>query len=167
MADFEVANVQWTGYFPGAIGKITELHATYYYDQWNLDISFETQVGKELSEFVAQFQKDKDGLWLATSGDALAGCIIIDSAQVDTKGARLRWFIVAPKFQGLGMGRALLDRALAFCNEAGYGKIYLWTFKGLDVARSLYESKGFQLSEEIEAHQWGIDLVAQKYELSL
>jgi GNAT superfamily N-acetyltransferase len=165
MEDSDVVQWQWTGYFPGAIGKITELHATYYYDHWNLDVSFETQVGKEISEFVAQFQDDKDGLWLIASGDDLAGCIIIDSSQVDTKGARLRWFIVAPKFQGLGMGRALLDRALAFCKEAGYGKIYLWTFKGLHVARSLYESKGFRLSEEIEAHQWGIDLVAQKYEL--
>jgi GNAT superfamily N-acetyltransferase len=163
----KITGLQWIEYFPGAIGKITELHAIYYYENWHLDVSFEAQVGKEISEFIAGFQKDKDGLWIVTSGEMLAGCIVIDSSRADTQGARLRWFIVAPEFQGLGIGRALLNRAVAFCGEAGYRRIYLWTFKGLDVARSLYESIGFQLSEEIEAHQWGIELVAQKFELSL
>jgi hypothetical protein len=43
------------GYFPGAVGKITELHAVYYHENWGFDISFETQVGRELSEFLRDF----------------------------------------------------------------------------------------------------------------
>jgi GNAT superfamily N-acetyltransferase len=167
MADPELASLQWTGYFPGVIGKITELHAIYYHEHWGLDVSFEAQVGKEISEFIVEFQKDRDGLWIVTSGGALAGCLIIDGSQADTQSARLRWFIVAPKFQGLGIGRALMNRAIAFCGETGYREIYLWTFKGLDVARALYERVGFRLSEEIETHQWGRALVAQKFTLNL
>jgi GNAT superfamily N-acetyltransferase len=167
MTDPELARLQWKGYFPGAVGKITELHAVYYYENWGLDVSFEAQVGKEISEFIVEFQEARDGLWIVTSNEAFAGCIIIDGSKIDSKSARLRWFIVAPEFQGRGIGRELLNRAVAFCREADYSNIYLWTFKGLDVARALYESVGFLFSEEIEARQWGRELAAQKFELEL
>jgi len=159
--------LQWTDYFPGLVGKMTELHAVYYYDNWGLDVTFETQVGKEFSEFIADFQKDRDGLWAVKSVEALAGCIVIDGSQAETQGARLRWFIVAPPFQGQKIGRALLNRAVEFCRRNRYGAIYLWSFQGLDAARTLYERVGFKLAEEIEVSQWGRQLVAQKYELNL
>ena len=56
------------GYFPGAIGLITEAHAVYYHEYWGFDISFETQVGRELSEFMTAFQEGRDGFWVATAG---------------------------------------------------------------------------------------------------
>jgi len=49
MANFQLSEVKLTGYFPGVVGKITEQHAIYYYENWGFDVSFETQVGKELS----------------------------------------------------------------------------------------------------------------------
>ena len=48
--------VQFTGYVPGVVGKITEVHGIYYYENWGLDVSFETEVGRELSEFVDRFR---------------------------------------------------------------------------------------------------------------
>lgn len=168
MEDSQFTNaLQLMGYYPGAIGKITELHATYYYDKWNLDISFETQVGGELSDFMGNFHEDRDGFWIALAEGQFAGCIIIDGRESHTKGGRLRWFIVPPEYQGQGIGRVLIRRGIAFCKERAYKKIYLWTFKGLDRARALYESEGFNLMEEVVVEQWGTIVTAQKYELPL
>ena len=49
------------GYYPGVVGKITEIHAVYYHEHWGFDVSFETQVGRELSIFVSEFDKERDG----------------------------------------------------------------------------------------------------------
>lgn len=48
------------GYRPGVIGKITELHGSYYAENWAFDISFEAQVGRELSEFLRDFRVGRD-----------------------------------------------------------------------------------------------------------
>ena len=155
-----------TGYYPGTIGKITELHATYYHDNWDLDVTFETQVGRELSEFIDHFLPERDGLWIAQLSGTFAGSVAIGGSETEGD-ARLRWFIVAPAFQGRGIGRKLLRMAISFCRERKYGEIYLWTFQGLDRARSLYENEGFILSKEKKAHQWGIDLTEQLFRLRL
>ena len=69
---------EFHGYFPGVIGMITEAHAVYYHEHWGFDVSFETQVGRELSEFVAAFQKGRDGFWVTTVGDRFGGSVAID-----------------------------------------------------------------------------------------
>jgi GNAT superfamily N-acetyltransferase len=155
-----------TGYYPGAIGRITELHATYYNDNWDLDVTFETQVGRELSEFIDHFHPERDGLWIAKISGTFAGSVAIGGSETE-RDARLRWFIVAPEYQGRGIGKELLRNAIFFCREKKFGEIYLWTFEGLDRARSLYESEGFTLSKEKKAHQWGIDLTEQMFRLRL
>jgi GNAT superfamily N-acetyltransferase len=155
------------GYHPGVVGAITELHATYYHTHWGLDRSFETQIARELADFVAGFEPTRDGLWAVRQSMALAGSIAIDGRQAATAGARLRWFIVAPACQKTGLGRALIGRAVEFCRERGCPRVFLWTFKGLDAARRLYERTGFRLSEEHALEQWGQAIVEQKFELDL
>jgi GNAT superfamily N-acetyltransferase len=149
------------------MGKITELHATYYHDNWGFDVSFETQVGRELSEFISEYHRDRDGLWVATVDGGFAGSIAIDGRQAAKQGARLRWLIVDPQFQGHGIGRLLLKEAIEFSIDAGYKKIYLWTFRGLDAARFLYEREGFKLHEEHDVNQWGRKLTEQMFEMHL
>ena len=155
------------GYFPGEVGKITELHAVYYHENWGFDVTFETQVGGELSEFVRRFDGHRDGLWVAVKKDEFAGAIAIDGVDAFGEGARLRWFIVDPQFQGSGIGKLLMTRAIAFCREKGFPKVYLWTFKGLEEARRLYEAADFHLTEESQIDQWGQMITEQKYELDL
>ncbi len=159
--------LQILGYHPGVVGAVTELHATYYHEHWGFDISFETQVARELADFVSGFDPARDGLWAVRSGPALAGSIAIDGRQAAAAGARLRWFIVAPDFQNTGIGHDLIARAIGFCRERRYPKVFLWTFKGLDTARRLYERAGFELSEEHELDQWGRRIHEQKFELDL
>jgi GNAT superfamily N-acetyltransferase len=160
-------DIQIRGYYPGVVGKITELHAVYYHENWGFDVTFETQVGRELSEFVRQLDGTRDGLWVAVKEGDFAGAIAIDGAAAFGEGARLRWFIVDPRYQGSGIGKNLILQAIEFCRQKGFPKVYLWTFKGLEDARRLYETLDFRLSEESQIAQWGQTITEQKYELSL
>ena len=160
-------DIDITGYYPGVIGKITELHAVYYHDVWGFDVTFETQVGAELSEFVRQFDENRDGLWVATKKGEFTGAIAIDGSDASGEGARLRWFIVDPQLQGSGIGKNLMMQSVEFCKQKRFPRVFLWTFKGLESARRLYEAAGFRLCEENRVAQWGQTIQEQKYELKL
>jgi len=155
------------GYYPGVIGKIVELHARYYHENWGFDISFETQVARELGEFMEKFVPGRDGLWVAKYGAEFAGSVAIDGSPGPDEGARLRWFIVEPNLQWRGIGTRLLREAMAFCRKAGHRKVFLWTFRGLDAARRLYEKEGFRLSEEHLIEKWGGRIVEQRFEWTM
>jgi GNAT superfamily N-acetyltransferase len=159
--------IELTGYYPGVSGKIIQLHATYYHVHWGLDITFETQVARELSDFLARFDPAQDGFWVARRNHRFAGSVSIDAEQSGREGVRLRWFIVDPEFQNFGVGATLIDRAIEFCRRAHHRKIFLWTFQGLDAARRLYERRGFRLIAEHSVNQWGTWVNEQKFELDL
>ena len=162
-----MTELKFHNYYPGVIGKITEIHAVYYNEHWGFDVSFETQVGSELSEFISRFDDDRDGLWVATQDGIFAGAVAIDGQMAHTDGARLRWFIVASEFQNAGIGKQLISRAVEFCRKKKFTKVFLWTFAGLDAARRLYERENFRLSETHEVDQWGQHIKEQKFELIL
>lgn len=153
-----------SGYIPGAIGKITELHGTYYHEHWNFGLFFEAKAAAELAEFLSRFDEAHDGLWLAVDGGSIGGAVAIDGSKAETKGARLRWFILAPEYQGQGIGHQLMHEAMHFCERAHFKRVYLTTFAGLDAARHLYEKWGFSLCEEGEDSHWGMTVVEQTFE---
>ena len=130
-------NVSLSGYLPGAIGKISEMHALYYHRHWNFGLFFERRVAAEMSAFLGAFQASRDGFWLAVKAGRILGSVALDGSRAGQEGAHLRWFIVDEEHQGNGIGSMLLREALAFSDRRGYGRIYLWTFAGLDAARHL------------------------------
>jgi GNAT superfamily N-acetyltransferase len=152
-----------SGYRPGCIGRITELHARYYTAKAGFGAAFEAQVARELAEFCVRYIQDRDGLWLAGDGDRIEGSIAIDGAGSAEHGAHLRWFIVADGARGRGVGAALLGAALAFCRARVYRRVYLWTFAGLDVARHLYEKNGFRLACSQRGCRWGTEVEEQLF----
>lgn len=158
-----------TGYRPGAIGRITELHGRYYSEEWGFEQQFECEVARELAEFVARYDEASNGLWLARADDEVLGSIVIDGdrSETDSAGARLRWFILAPAAQGEGLGQQLMDRAMTFCQKIGFERVYLWTFDGLDAAKHLYEQHGFELVEEQPDDEWGPEVTHQQFEVLL
>ena len=162
-----MSKTEYSGYYPGVAGKITEVHAVYYHEQWGFDVSFETQVGRELSEFLMEFDRSRDGLWVARRNAMFAGAVAVDGRKAQSEGARLRWFIVVPVFQGHGIGRELISRAVEFCKTKNFPMVYLWTFEGLEPARHLYEYHQFKLCEQSEVDQWGQHIREQKFELIL
>ncbi len=162
-----MSDVRLSGYIPGAIGRIAELHGIYYHRHWGFHLFFESKVAMELSEFLRRLDEARDGFWVARIEEKIVGSIAIDGIHHASEGAHLRWFIIALENQGQGIGSKLLDEAIGFCRKKRYGRIYLWTFAGLHPARHLYEKFGFRLSEEHEGEQWGKAVIEQKFELAL
>lgn len=155
------------GYKPGAIGRITELHALYYSKYAGFGLYFESKVASEISEFLNRFNDNKDGFWIVTKDEEIIGSIASDGINSDEEGAHLRWFIVSPKYQGYGIGSKLLEMAINFCKKKKFKRIYLWTFSSLNAARHLYEKNGFTLCQEQKGDQWGVSVNEQMFELLL
>lgn len=155
-----------TGYLPGAIGRIVELHGAYYHRQAGFGAFFEAKVARELAEFLDRFDREQDGLWLLSDGGRIEGSIALDGRDA-AAGAHLRWFIVAEGKQGQGCGDALLTAAIDCCRQRRYERVYLWTFAGLHAARHLYEKHGFRLAEERRGRQWGTEVLEQRFEWRL
>jgi GNAT superfamily N-acetyltransferase len=146
-----MGEIELKGYTPGALGRITELHGTYYHTHWGLDLYFEARVATELAAFLSRFDPSGDGAWFACDGDYVIGGIFIDGHDPAGEGARLRWFILDPAYQGRGVGNRLMQAAMDFCDQQGFPRVYLTTFAGLASARHLYEKHGFRLCAEIDA----------------
>jgi ribosomal protein S18 acetylase RimI-like enzyme len=155
----------FAGYLPGSIGRIVELHATYYHLNWGFGLFFEVRVAKDMAEFLSRFDKTRDGFWTVCLKNKVEGSIAIDGIKATTDGAHLRWFILSPEARGRGFGNGLMEEAISFCKKRDYRKIYLCTFEGLYAARHLYEKFGFKLVEENEGTQWGTSVMEQKFEL--
>jgi len=154
-----------SGYIPGAIGRISELHGIYYHRYWGFGLYFEAKVATELSTFLQRFDEKRDGIWLAQQNGRIEGAIVIDGIHAENEGAHLRWFIGSDSLRGKGIGRRLMDCAMDFCKSRGYKTTYLWTFEGLDPARHLYEGAGFRLTQQQRGEQWGTLVNEQCFEL--
>jgi len=153
------------GYIPGSIGRVAELHGTYYHEHWDFTIFFEARVATELSEFLERYDEKRDGFWTASLKGRVEGSITIDGIHSEKKGAHLRWFIISDVLRGRGIGNRLIKEALNFCRNKGYKRVFLWTFEGLSVARHLYDKNGFKLVEENRGIQWGTEVNEQRFEL--
>ena len=153
------------GYRPGCIGRIAEMHATYYAQTVGFGVAFEAKVATELAEFCLRYVDGRDGLWLAIAGEMVHGSIAIDGSRHKEAGAHLRWFITSDEVRGKGLGAQLLSTALAFCAARSYHNIHLWTFDELHAARHLYEKHGFTLSRTQRGSQWGKEVNEQLFTL--
>jgi GNAT superfamily N-acetyltransferase len=163
MSDIQIAK----GYIPGSLGRVAELHGTYYQKHWGFGLFFEAKVATELGEFLRRYDEQNDGFWTAVVGGRIEGSITIDGAHAETEGAHLRWFIVSDDLRGKGVGNQLMTTAMDFCRTRGYRRVYLWTFEGLKPARHLYEKNGFKLVEQHKGSQWGREVNEQQFELEL
>ena len=158
-----------SGYTPGCIGRMVQLHAHYYHPLVGFGLPFESRVARELAAFCERFNPAQDGLWLVqdTATQEVHGSIAIDGADGFNRGAHLRWFITSDAIRGSGMGSQLLAQALAFCQQKAYPRVHLSTFEGLHAARHLYEKAGFQLKHQAPGQQWGVQVNEQIFEYML
>jgi len=151
------------GYRPGLIARITEMHALYYARESGLGQRFESVVASGLAEFCDRLEHPQNAVWTARRDGAIVGSVAIDGEDLGANAAHLRWFILDDGARGSGVGKRLLDAALAFVDERGFAETQLWTFAGLDAARHLYESRGFVLAEEWQGTQWGKEVREQRF----
>ncbi|MGI9350371.1 MAG: GNAT family N-acetyltransferase [Rhizobiaceae bacterium] len=153
-----------TGYKPGIIGDIVEMHARYYNEKSGFGATFEAKVASGLADFVPRLAKPCNQIWHISRGGKISASITIDGEDLKENTAHLRWFIVNDALRGTGAGNQLIQRAANFCDAGHFDKCVLWTFKGLDAAKRLYEKNRFDLVEEWEGNQWGTIVTEQRYE---
>lgn len=155
------------GFIPGALGRVVELHGTYYARDWGFGVFFEAKMAADMAELARRYDEGRDGFWTVSQAGRVEGSIAIDGLPAPAEAAVLRWYIVSDALRGKGFGRQLLATAVDFCRGRGYPRISLWTFAGLDAARHLYEQAGFGLAEEQRGSRWGTEVTEQRFELRL
>ncbi|WP_414148546.1 GNAT family N-acetyltransferase [Erwinia sp. BNK-24-b] len=152
-----------TGYHAGMIGRITEMHGSYYAREHDFGSFFEGKVAAGLVDFVARIDKPCNQIWLAMINERIVGSVAIDGQDLGNNEAHLRWFILDDGCRGSGLGKKLIAEAVNFCDEQSFSAVQLWTFNKLTAARRLYETFGFELSKEWEGVQWGSPITEQQF----
>jgi len=94
------------------------------------------------------FQKERAAYFVAEmKGEIVGGGGIYptDGLPVDT--CELVKMYLAPSARGSGLGRAMIEKSLAFAREAGYKQVYLETMPELKQALKVYAKFGFEYLE--------------------
>lgn len=147
-------------YRDGDLGSILQLHGIY---KFGLD--FELYVAQTLVDYYGSMDPTKERVWLA---ELKCGKIIGSLVLKHTNGwAQLRYFVINPNYQGLGLGKRLLDTFMAFAKEAGcYQRSFLVTEKSCHAAVHLYTNYcGYKHVSESMSDSHG--LTEQRYEMDL
>jgi GNAT superfamily N-acetyltransferase len=151
---------------PGDLGWVVMAHGEIYASEFGWDTSFETLVARIVADYAADQDPVREAAWIAELDDERVGCVFCVSGE-DERTAKLRILLVDPKARGNQLGRRLVDECVAFARAAGYGRMELWTNDPLVAAARIYRAAGFQLTSEEPHHSFGVELVAQTYELEL
>jgi putative acetyltransferase len=91
------------------------------------------------------FQTPGSTYYVALLNDRLlGGAGIFPSDGLPAGTCELVKMYLLPEARGLGLGKLLIEKALAFAREAGYQQVYLETMPELKKAVSVYEKFGFR-----------------------
>jgi GNAT superfamily N-acetyltransferase len=154
------------GWQPGDIGWVVGEHGRYYDRAWKLGMAFEAKVAEAMGAWLQRYDPAHDLLLVAEDAEGSLGSISLDGsgADVPSDGARVRFFIMADRARGRGIGKVLVAETMAFIRDAGFEKAFLTTFRGLDAARKLYEDHGWALTHEALDTSWGTPLHEQRFD---
>jgi peptidyl-dipeptidase Dcp len=149
---------------PGDLGNVIHQHGAFYGSEYGYGVQFEYYVAKGLREFYERYDPKRNRVWVCEHRNRMVGFLLLmdraDSAQ-------LRYFLIQPAYQGIGLGSKLLDLYMDFLRECGYKKSYLWTTAELESAIALYTKLGFKLAEEKASTSFGKQVTEQRYDLIL
>lgn len=152
------------GATPNVLDRIVAMHARYYARALGMGAVFERKVTEGLAEFLPRLMDAQNRLWLVIADSRIVGSLAIDWQGLGDGLAHLRWFILDEECRGLGIGSSLLPRAIDFVDGASHDRTVLWTFRGLNAARHLYEREGFCMTQEYAGEQWGVSRAEQRFE---
>lgn len=149
---------------PGDIGYITYMHGWIYQEEYGYSTDFEGYVAESFHKFLTNYNPEKDCLWYAEHNGNIIGCIGIVGRE---ESAQLRWFLIAPHYRGIGLGKKLLKESLDFVKEKNYKRIYLDTTSDLEKAINMYKKIGFVKKLEKPNNSWREDLTELEFEMKL
>jgi DNA-binding MarR family transcriptional regulator/N-acetylglutamate synthase-like GNAT family acetyltransferase len=150
---------------PGDAGALIQMHGWIYEKEYGYNHVFEGYVCKTFFDFLTTYDPAKDRIWFAESGGKMVGAIAVVGHPDGV--AQMRWFLLHPDFRGQGIGRRLMEEALAFAKACGCRKVFLITTDNQTTAVRMYEKAGFQKTSETPSDAWGVHLMEQVFELSL
>lgn len=148
------------------IDYVISRHKTLYQLERNLSsAAFSDYIDEGVRHFVQNFDKEKDGMFILEYHGNPAGSVAI--VHTNEKAAQFRYFFLEPEVRGRGIGHKLMDMALDFCREKEYRHVFLWTISAQKVARHLYKSKGFEITQTHENNEWGEVVLEERWDLDL
>lgn len=133
----------------GDMAAIVAAQADYYHRQHGWSRPMEALLLDVTGNFLRDHVPGRSQCWVAERAGTPVGSVFCFDAGGGT--AQLRLMYVDSCVRGLGVGRRLAERCVAFAREAGYHDMMLWTHSILLPARALYSSLGFIL-ESVEEH---------------
>jgi GNAT superfamily N-acetyltransferase len=146
---------------PGDLGWMLMAHGERYAAEYGWSV--EAVTARIVADFAADAVPGRDAAWLADLDGRRVGSVLC--VREDATTARLRLLLVEPDARGLGVGRSLVERCVAFARDAGYERLVLWTNEPLASARRLYLAAGFALAGEERHTEFGEELLGQSYVL--
>ena len=132
-----------------------------YADWLNIDLGFQ-KFSEELQQLKIMYGPPYGGIILVKNENDFIGCIAI--RKIDIVTAELKRMYVRATYQGLGIGKKLLDEAIILAKKSGYEKMRLDTLSNMTPAINLYKQNGFY---EIPAYYHNPEKTAVYFEKKL
>lgn len=122
----------------------------------------------EMLADIGRFTGKKDARVLvatSTDGELVGGVVYFgDMAEYGSGGTAtaignasgIRLLGIAPRFRGLGAGKALTRACIDLARERGHSQVILHTTQAMRIAWALYERLGFTRSEDLDFLQEGL-----------
>lgn len=108
---------------------------------------------EELQSLPGKYAPPPGGCWLAWQEDKAVGCVAIRPLQGAI--AEVKRLYVLPEYKGEGIGRKLMQHAIAQARLRHYHVLYLDTLTRLEPALQLYRSLGFEPIDPY--HEGGVE----------
>lgn len=89
----------------------------------------------------------------ADKPDEILGVCSFGPDRTDDSVGEVYALYVSPTMIGRGLGRFLMQDAVAQLSEFGFGEVFLWVLEGNDRAIRFYEKAGFSLTGETKVEQ--------------
>jgi len=88
---------------------------------------------------------DGAGVWLATIGNAVVGCVALRPLAKFANSAEVKRLYVQPQHRGSGIAKALYESLEKYARERDYEWLYLDTTNDMVAAQRFYAALGFEL----------------------
>jgi ribosomal protein S18 acetylase RimI-like enzyme len=126
----------------GDANRILTLMREVFIDEMGWDRAFLVDSAHTLVQLFSAGDGAGDLFLVCLSGKKIVGLVVLRDAGEGT--GFIRWLVVHRSARGIGLGRLLLERALAFAEESGFGRVRLVTVRDLSLALDFYRGVGFR-----------------------